>query len=64
MNQTQERLSPEQALQVLGQVAGQVKVTLQEGDVIKQALQVIYELVENSKPKEEAKEVLKEKDSK
>jgi len=53
MNQTQERLSPEQALQVLGQVAGQVKVTLQEGDVIKQALQVIYELVENSKPKEE-----------
>lgn len=48
MNQT-ERLTPEQALQVLGQVAGQVKVTLQEADVIKQALQVIYGLVEGYK---------------
>lgn len=55
MNQT-EKLTPEQALQVLAQVAGQVKVTLQEADVIKQALQVIYGLVEGYKAQLESVE--------
>jgi len=63
MNQT-EKLTPEQSLQLLSQIAYQVKLTIQEGDTIKQALQVIYELIENSKPQQETKQTLKVKDTK
>lgn len=41
----QERLTAEQALNVLVQVANQVKLTLQEGETVKQALNIIGELV-------------------
>lgn len=51
---SQEKLNPNQALEVLAQVANQVKVTLQEGEVIKQALQVIYETITSAKEIKEA----------
>lgn len=41
----QEKLTSEQAFNVLVQLANQVKLTLQEGEVAKQALQIIQELV-------------------
>ncbi len=43
-----ETITPEQALQLMAQVIEQVKFTLREGDVIRQAYQVLDGLVKKN----------------
>lgn len=58
----QESMKPMQAFEVLAGVASQIKVTLQEGDVVRQALQVVHQLVKNAEDtKEQEKSVSNKK---
>lgn len=41
-----EQITPEQALNILAQVANQTKFTFQEGDVVRQSIQVLNELIQ------------------